>query len=49
MREELTELVVKKGFSSSEVVELSQRLDKYIVKAQNQMRKKILKYEIVNR
>lgn len=38
MREELTELVSKKGFTSSDVVELSQRLDKYIVEAQRKLK-----------
>lgn len=40
MREALVELVKRKGFFSSEVVELSQQLDRYIVEAQYRIMKK---------
>nr|WP_025028812.1 aspartyl-phosphate phosphatase Spo0E family protein [Caldalkalibacillus mannanilyticus] len=38
LREELTELVSKKGFASIEVIKLSQRLDRHIVEIQKRFR-----------
>lgn len=39
MRQELIDMSTISGFSSENVLELSQRLDKYIVLAQRQMRR----------
>ncbi|MBE5394114.1 MULTISPECIES: aspartyl-phosphate phosphatase Spo0E family protein [Brevibacillus] len=37
LRRQLVELACEKGFSHREVIELSQRLDKYIVQLQSRM------------
>ncbi|MCC0566874.1 MULTISPECIES: aspartyl-phosphate phosphatase Spo0E family protein [Brevibacillus] len=43
LRGQLVELVQEKGFDNGEVVELSQRLDQYIVQYQNRMKIKSIK------
>ncbi|MGK5509334.1 aspartyl-phosphate phosphatase Spo0E family protein [Brevibacillus formosus] len=42
MRGQLVELVQEKGFGNVEVVELSQRLDEYIVQFQSKINAKLI-------